>query len=67
MDRNELIELVRKIQSAEGTEDQIQGMIQALTESVLDPRVTDYIFYPDSPLSPEEIVDKALAYRPIQL
>ena len=36
-----------------------------LEKGVLDPYVTDYIFYDD--LTPEEIADKALAYKPIEL
>ena len=39
--------------------------IMLLEKGVLDPYVTDYIFYDD--LTPEEIADKALAYKPIEL
>lgn len=40
-------------------------MTTLLTQSVIDPQVTDYIYYDNK--TPEEIVDKALAYKPIQL
>lgn len=41
----------------------------ALQESVSDPKIGDYIFWDNSnpPLTPEQIVDKALAYQPIAL
>lgn len=63
--REELVELVRKIMKCEGTEAQIDEMIDVLEQNVLDPEVTDYIFWDDN--TPEEVVDKALAYKPIAL
>lgn len=65
MNREELIELVRKIINCEGTEQEIDSMTTLLTQNVIDPQVTDYMYFDDK--TPEEIVDKALAYRPIQL
>lgn len=75
--RDELIKLVRKIKDC-NTED-IKGQdsqmdwINILKKNVPDPRVSDYIFWPrnhTSPpreLTPEEIVDKALSYKPFFL
>ena len=68
MEKEELIELVKKIQAVEGSEEEIDGMIDEFLENVPDPNASDYIFekeYED--LTPQEIVDKALSYRPIQL
>lgn len=65
LNRAELIELVRKIINAEGSEAEIDDMIQILEQNVLDPQVSDYI-YCDNKTS-EEVVDKALAYKPILL
>lgn len=65
MSRNELIELVKKISDCEGTEDEIEEMISRLEQNVIDPEISDYIYYDD--LTPEQIVDKALAYKPIIL
>jgi hypothetical protein len=65
MAREQLIELVKKIANADGTEKEIDQMIELLEKNVPDPRVSNYIFYDE--LSPEAIVDKALAYKPIQL
>ena len=65
MEREELIELVDKIMKCEGTEDEIDNMIEVLRKNVIDPEVTNYIFYEEN--TPEEVVDKALAYKPIIL
>jgi hypothetical protein len=65
MTREDLIELVKKIATSQGTEDELDNMIELLKTNVPDPRVSNYIFYDE--LSPEQIVDKALSYKPIQL
>ncbi len=65
MSRNELIELVKKIIDCEGTEEEIDKMILKLEQNVIDPYISDYIYYDD--LTPEQIIDKALAYKPIFL
>lgn len=38
-----------------------------LKTSVLHPRITDLIYYNTPKLTAEEVVDRALAYRPIEL
>lgn len=63
--RDELVELVRKIMTWEGSEKEIDEMIFLLRGNVLDPQVTDYIYYDEK--TPEQVVDLALAYKPIQL
>ena len=65
MDRMELIEVVRKIMNCEGSEEEQDDLLKVLEGNVLDPRVSYYIFYEDN--TPEEVVDKALAYKPILL
>ncbi len=65
MSREELIELVEKIMKCEGTEEEVDNMIDILEKNVIDPEVTNYIFYEEN--TPEEVVDKALAYKPIIL
>ena len=65
MSREELIELVKKIMKCEGTEEEVDNMIDILEKNVIDPEVTNYIFYEEN--TPEEVVDKALAYKPIIL
>lgn len=64
MERNELIELVKRIISVVDTEEKIHELIDILEDNVLDPKVIDYIYgkeYQD--LTPEQIVDKALSYK----
>lgn len=65
MSREELIELVEKIMKCEGSEEEVDNMIDVLKKNVIDPEVTNYIFYEEN--TPEEVVDKALAYKPIIL
>ena len=63
MTRDELILLVDKIMKCQGTEKEIDEMIKLLKKNVIDPEVTNYIFFEEN--TPEEVVDKALAYKPI--
>ena len=65
MTRDELILLVDKIMICQGTENEIDEMIKLLEKNVIDPEVTNYIYYEEN--TPEEVVDKALAYKPIIL
>ena len=65
MSREELIELVEKIMKCEGTEEVVDNMIDVLKKNVIDTEVTNYIIYEEN--TPEEVVDKALAYKPIVL
>ena len=62
--RDELIEIVRRIQAAD---DDIDYYVLLLDTNVLHPRVTDLIFWPPPELvnaSPGAIVDAALSFRP---
>jgi hypothetical protein len=63
--RKELIELIEKIQRSEGTEEEADNDIDVLCNSVADPQAANYIFQED--LSAEEIADRILDYKPIQL
>ena len=65
MTRDELVLLVDKIMKCQGSEKEIDEMIELLEKNVTDPEVTNYIFYEEN--TPEEVVDKALAYKPIIL
>lgn len=64
MQRQELIELIRKIQRSEVTEE-ADNDIDLLCRSVADPQAANYIYYEE--LSAEEIADKIINYKPIQL
>lgn len=65
--KEELVQLVRKIANCEGTEEEIEEWMDILEENVPHPEISDLIFYPDEEMTPEEIVEKALSYKPINL
>ena len=66
MTREELIALVKDIVNVENkTEKEIDKLLEALQQNVPDPEVYDLIYYNE--LTPKEIVDKALSYKPINL
>lgn len=65
MNRDELIELVGKIMNCDGSEQEIDEMTCLLTQNIIDPQVTNYIYFEN--LTPEQVVDNALSYKPIQL
>ena len=67
LSRLELIELVEKIMKSKGTEEEIDNMIEELERNVPHPEVSDLIFWNEEGLTPEQIVDMALSYKPIQL
>ena len=65
--RSELIELVYRIQRAEGTEAELSELLCLLEANVPHPEVSDLIFYATPELTPEQVIDAALAYKPIIL
>lgn len=69
MERDGLVELVRKIVAAAGTAEEIDAWIDTLERSVPHPDVCDLICFPvdGEDLSPEQVVDLALAYQPTLL
>lgn len=69
MEREELVALVRRIMAAEGDDALMDAWIEALRGNVVDPHVVGYIFHPEDGWAPtaEEIVERALAYRPFAL
>ena len=67
LSRSELIALVTKIVNEEGSEEEIDQWLETLCANVPHPGETDLIYYADEELSPEEIVDQALSYRPIEM
>ncbi|MEM7105928.1 MAG: hypothetical protein AAF502_22525 [Bacteroidota bacterium] len=68
MHRQDLVTLVKRIQSAEGSELEIDKMIEEFESNVPDPNATDDIFGKEyENLTAEEIVDKAMVYKSIKL
>lgn len=66
MSKDELIKLVERIQNCEGTEEEINNMLELLTKNVSYPEISDLIFFGEEK-TPEEIVELALQYKPIAL
>ena len=65
--REQLVALVGKLLRAEGTAEELDAWLMLVQRNVPDPVVSDLIFRARDQLSAEEIVDRALAYRPITL
>ena len=65
MNRSEMISLVNKIIKFRGADEELSEMIETLKKETGCPEVSDYIFWED--LTAEEVINKALAYKPIQL
>lgn len=68
MTRTELIVLVKRIQAIDGTESEIDRMLNLFLANTMDPDAVDYIFAKQyEELSAEQIVDKVLSYVPTEL
>ncbi|GLC28921.1 bacteriocin immunity protein [Clostridium omnivorum] len=68
LSKNELIEIVKRIINVEGTEEEIDEMIEVFERNVPHPAASDLIFYPEKgEVTPEEIVEEALNYKAISL
>ncbi|MDI7277918.1 MAG: bacteriocin immunity protein [Anaerolineae bacterium] len=65
LSRAELVRLVERIINIEGTEEEIDAMLDLLARSVPHPEVEALIYWNDQDLTAEQIVDKALRYEPI--
>ena len=66
LSREEIIDIINEILDVENhTESEIDELVIKLKAGVTDPNITNYIFYDE--LTPEEIADKALSYKPICL
>ncbi|WP_240646810.1 e9imm peptide [Streptomyces globisporus] len=71
MSRDEALSLVRRLLNDTGDtgEAEADEILDALERGLACPHISDYIYWPlpDSDPTPEEIVDRALAYRPTVL
>ncbi len=61
------LQCIRRLQKANGTEDEQETDINYLKKEFLDPQIIDYIYHHKPELSAEEIYEKAMIYKPIQL
>ncbi|APS23679.1 hypothetical protein TK78_16160 [Streptomyces sp. Tue 6075] len=71
MSRDEALSLVRRLLDDTGDTSKAEAdeILDSLERGLACPHISDYIYWhlPDSDPAPEEIVDRALAYRPIAL
>ena len=67
LSKAELVRLVTKIMNTEGTEAEIDGYVEIVNREVPHPEWMALAFYDDRNLTPEQVVEEALAYKPIQL
>lgn len=67
MVREDLIRLVERIIKVDGTEEEIDKMLDILQSKVPYPGISDLIYWNEDNLTPEQIIDKALSYKSIQL
>ncbi|MCY3830134.1 MAG: hypothetical protein OXF89_13460 [Rhodospirillaceae bacterium] len=72
--RDEIISLIKEIErllesNLDGKEfdRELEKLNNALEVGVLDPGIRSYVYYEKPELTPEEIADRALAYKPIIL
>lgn len=66
-DRAELVALVQRIVDMRYTEEELPDLLDLLARSTACPEVSDLIFWPKREMTATEIVDAALAHRPIIL
>ena len=78
MTREELIEIGRRIVEGDGTEQEIDDLMEVFNKNVPHPDGSNLFFYPESYIARrdnisdynpavDEVVDKCLSYKPIQL
>lgn len=63
LSKEELVELVNKICNPKLSDEEVSEYIEILEDNVPHPAPSDLIFWNDEDLSPEEIVEIALAYK----
>lgn len=68
MKKEELIKIVERLQTADFSSDKEgRELMNLLERNVIHPEVSNLIFWNDTELTAEEIVEKALSYKPIPL
>jgi hypothetical protein len=66
-DKSELVALVQRIMDMRYTEEELHDLLDVLERSTACPEVSDLIFHPKRPITAVEVVEAALAHRPIIL
>lgn len=61
MTRDEMIAVIYELRKGKGSERDRIKLVKALDGAAPGSRITDLIYHPDKPRTPEEIVDTAMA------
>ena len=67
LSKEELVRLVTKIMNTEGTEAEVDELVEMVNRAVPHPGWMDLAVYDDRNLTPDQVVEEALAYKPILL
>ncbi|MFF0426863.1 e9imm peptide [Streptomyces sp. NPDC004520] len=68
MTHEEAISLVERVMNPETPEEESSQILATLEQGLSCPHISDYIFWdPDPEPTPEKVVDRAMAYKPIAL
>jgi len=67
LSKEQLVSLVARVQEGEGSEEELEALLMLIDRNVPDPNVRNLIFYSPQSLTPEEVIERAFAYRPIVL
>lgn len=68
MTRGEAIPLVERLMAPETPEEESSQILATLERGLACPHISDYIFWDPAPeLTPEKVVDRVMAYKPIVL
>lgn len=67
MTNGQLLAMIRRIMESDGTEEEIDALTEVLEAHLHCPRLTDLMFYSKPELTPEQVLEQALAYKPIAL
>lgn len=67
LSRAELVAIVERLMQGEDDDEETFRLLETLSRHALHPAVSDLIYWPEEDLTAEEIVERALAYRPIAL
>jgi hypothetical protein len=69
LDRQQMIEVIARLQVGEfESDEELSQVLDALSYSTGHPRVADLIFHPPGPeLTPEQVDDEVLRYRPFEV
>ena len=64
-EKTEMIAVVQGIMDMRYTDEEMPGVMDLLVRSTGCPKVSDFIFWPTQPMTASEVIEAALAHRPV--